>query len=311
MIHPSFGGILLKALRSRRNKVLLNGISKHDDLTEMSRKGRLVFEVKTRGDSSRMMLMSDILESEGWMCEGNRLTLIVPKDALSKGKQRMAKAVHNAISKMKYLMQVAGIDHEMRVVSEVSTKERKSVDSVAKFKLALVGDSKVGKTSLVQRFVLDQFSDKYKKTIGTKVSKKEIIVPLPGNRRMRAIMMIWDIIGERNVAELYMQSYFSGLQGILAVCDVTRKNTLDSIDDWISSVAEVAGKVPTQVLINKMDLKDSHEIESSEVSELSENYASHPFFTSAKTGENVERAFEQLAQRIIHENMRRIRATVN
>jgi Ras-related protein Rab-1A len=277
----------------------------------MSRKGRLVFEVKTRGDTSRMMLMSDILESEGWICEGNTLTLVVPRDALSKGKRRMANTVHGAISKMKYLMKVAGIDHEMRVVSEVSTKERKSVDSVAKFKVALVGDSKVGKTSLVQRFVLDQFSDKYKKTIGTKVSKKEIILPLPGNRRMRVIMMVWDIIGDRNVAELYMQSSYMGLQGILVVCDVTRKDTLDSIDGWISSVAEVAGKVPIQILVNKMDLKDSHEIESSEVSELSESYASDPVFTSAKTGENVERAFEELAQRIIHENMRRIRAAVN
>lgn len=301
----------MKAMRSRGSKVLLNGISKHDDLTEMSRKGRLVFEVKTKGDTSRIVFMSDILESEGWICEGGKLTLVVPKNALSKGKQRMAKAVHSAISKMKYLMRVAGIDHEMRVTSEVSTKERESVDSVAKFKVALVGDSRVGKTSLVQRFVLDQFSDKYKKTIGTKVSKKEIIAPLPGNRRMRVIMMVWDIVGERNLAELYMQSSFMGLQGIIAVCDVTRKNTLGSVDGWISSVEEVAGKVPIQILVNKMDLGDSHEIESSEVSELSKGYASHPVFTSAKTGENVERAFEELAQGIIHENMRRTRVAVN
>lgn len=301
----------MKAMRSKGSKVLLNGISKHDDLREMSRKGRLVFEVETKGDTSRMVFMSDILESEGWICEGSKLTLVVPRDALSKDKQRMARAVHSAISKMKYLMRVAGIDHEMRVVSEVSTKERESVDSVAKFKVALVGDSKVGKTSLVQRFVLDQFSDNYKKTIGTKVSKKEIIVPLPGNRRMRVIMMVWDIVGERNLAELYMQSSFMGLQGIIAVCDVTRKNTLGSVDGWISSVEEVAGKVPTQILVNKMDLGDSHEIVSSEVSELSRSYASHPVFTSAKTGENVERAFEELAQGIIHENMRRTRVGVN
>ena len=289
----------MKTSRSDRKKVLLNGFSKHEDLRETSRRGRLIFEVTARGADSRLTLLSDVLESEGWVCEGRKLTLTVPKDAFSRGEREMVKAVHGAVSKMKYLMKVARIDYEMRVVSEASMKERESVDNVAKLKVGLVGDSRVGKTSLIQRFVLDQFDDKYIKTIGAKVSKMETLLPLPGNRRVRVIMMIWDIIGERNVAELYMSSHFTGMQGILAVCDVTRKRTLDSIGDWASSVFQVAGVVPIQILVNKTDLENQFEIERSDVTESSLSLASPAVFTSAKTGENVDGAFSELAQTIL------------
>ncbi len=289
----------MKTSRSDRKKVLLNGLSKHEDLRETSRRGRLIFEVIARGADSRLTLLSDVLESEGWVCEGRKLTLTVPKDAFSRGEREMVKAVHGAVSKMKYLMKVARIDYEMTVASEASVKERESVDNVAKLKVGLVGDSKVGKTSLIQRFVLDQFDDKYIKTIGAKVSKMEVLLPLPGNRRVRVIMMIWDIIGERNVAELYMSSHFMGMQGILAVCDVTRKRSLDNIGDWASSVFQVAGVVPIQILVNKTDLEDQFEIEESDVTESSLSLASPAVFTSAKTGENVDGAFSELAQTIL------------
>jgi len=289
----------VKSTKPESRKVLLNGISKHDDLAEISRKGRLIFEVFVRGDDSRLSLLSDILESEGWVCEGNRLTLTAPKRALSYGNREMIDAVHSAVIKMKYLMKVARIDYDMRVISEASAKEKDTVDSVAKLKVGLVGDSRVGKTSLVQRFVLDQFDDKYVKTIGAKVSKKEILLPLPGKRRMRVDMMIWDVIGERNIAELYMESQFRGMQGILVVCDVTRKDTLDNIDGWTSSVFQVAGNVPTHILVNKMDLENQFEIGKADLAERSKSLASPIILTSAKTGENVDKAFAELAQRIL------------
>ena len=289
----------MKTSRSDRKKVLLNGISKDEDLRDTSRRGRLIFEVTTKGADSRLTLMSDVLESEGWVCEGRKLTLTVPKDAFSSGEREMMKTVHGAVSRMKYLMKVARIDYEMRVVSEAPVKEREGVDNVAKLKVGLVGDSRVGKTSLIQRFVLDQFDDKYIKTIGAKVSKREILLPLSGNRRVRVIMMVWDIIGERNVAELYMSAHYTGMQGILAVCDVTRKRTLDNIGDWTSSVFDVAGVVPVQILVNKTDLEDRFEIEQSDVTESSMSLASPAVFTSAKTGENVEGAFSELARTIL------------
>ncbi len=289
----------MNASQHKGKTVLLDGVSKHHDLRDTSRKGRIVFEVLIKGEDSRLKLLADVLESEGWFCESGRLTLTAPKNAFSSGNREMIRTVHGAIAKMSYLLKVAGVDYEMRIVSEASTKKKEAGESVAKLKVGLVGDRQVGKTSLVRRFVLDQFDDEYVRTIGAKVSKKEVFLPLSKNRRMRVDMMIWDIIGERNVAELYMESRFEGMQGILAVCDVTRNGTLSSIDGWTSSVFDVAGKVPTYILVNKTDLEDQFEIEKSAVVKCSKSLGSPFIFTSAKTGENVGRVFGELAQRIL------------
>ncbi|MCK4457428.1 MAG: GTP-binding protein [Thermoplasmata archaeon] len=289
----------MNASQHKGKTVLLDGVSKHHDLRDTSRKGRIVFEVMIKGEDSRLKLLADVLESEGWFCEGSRLTLTAPKNAFSSGNREMIRTVHGAIAKMSYLLKVAGVDYEMRIVSEASTKERGADECVAKLKVGLIGDPKVGKTSLVRRFVLDQFDDAYVKTIGAKVSKKEVFIPLPHNRRMRVDMMIWDIIGERNVAELYMESQFKGVQGILAVADMTRRETLDGIGGWTSSVRHVTGNVPVYILANKMDLENALEVERMEVSQYSRRMGCPFTFTSAKTGRNVERAFSELARWIL------------
>jgi len=201
---------------------------------------------------------------------------------------------------MKYLLSVARIDYDMKIISEASTRKKEGEEYVAKLKIGLVGDSRVGKTRLIRRFVLDQCDDRYIRTIGAKVSKKEILLPLSKKKRMRVDMMIWDVMGKKITAELYMQSQFKGMQGILAVCDVTRNESLSSVDDWTSSVFHVAGNVPVHILVNKMDLEDQFEIEESDVVERSKSLGSPFTFTSAKTGENVERGFFELAQTILY-----------
>ena len=100
----------------------------------------------------------------------------------------------------------------------------------------------------------------------------------------------WDIIGERNVAELYMESQSKGEQGILAVADMTRRETLDGIGGWTSSVRHMTGNVPVYVLANKVDLENALKVERMEVSQYSRSMGCPFMFTSAKTRGNVERA---------------------
>lgn len=278
-------------------RVLLDGISKKESLKDVSKKGRIVFDVTVKGDDSRFGLLAEILEQQGWVCEGCRATLTVPKDFFSCGDGQAAETVKDAIVKLKYLLEVAHINYDMKVISEAPTID--DVENVAKLKIGLVGDSAVGKTSLIRRFVLDQFDDKYAKTIGAKVSKKEIYLPLPKEKHVRVDMTIWDVIGERNIAELYFQAHFKGMQGILAVADITRSSTLKSIDGWAASVRHAAGDVPVYILVNKMDLEDEFDMELSEASKYSKGVGSPCAFTSAKTGKNVERAFTELADWII------------
>ncbi|MCI4371528.1 MAG: GTP-binding protein [Thermoplasmata archaeon] len=168
-----------------------------------------------------------------------------------------------------------------------------------KVKVCLIGEAAVGKTSLIRRFVLDNFDDKYIQTLGTKVSKKELVSSSPdGSGELKVDMTIWDIMGQKGFRELLKEAYFYGARGILAVCDVTRRKTLDDLDDWIEGVYSVTGKIPIEFLGNKIDLKDQRQISEDEMTQAARAYDSPFHFTSAKAGVNVETAFQSLAERV-------------
>ena len=168
-----------------------------------------------------------------------------------------------------------------------------------KMKICLIGEGAVGKTSLIRRFVLDEFDDKYLQTLGTKVSKREIEIPAKGNvAAIRVDMTIWDIMGQKGFRELLKDAYFYGARGVIAVCDVTRKATLEELDDWIEGVYSVSGRVPIQFLANKADLEDKIAMNAKDLEQATKAYDSEYYFTSAKSGTNVETAFRNLALRV-------------
>ena len=178
-----------------------------------------------------------------------------------------------------------------------------------KVKVCLVGEAAVGKTSLIRRFVLDNFDDKYIQTLGTKVSKKEMVATTAdGSGDMKIDMTIWDIMGQKGFRELLKEAYFYGAKGILAVCDSTRKKTLEDLDDWIEGVYSVTGKVPIQYLANKVDLKEKAEFGEAEIQQATRAYGSPYSFTSAKTGESVEQGFQSLAERVAKERLTKVAA---
>lgn len=166
-----------------------------------------------------------------------------------------------------------------------------------KVKICLVGEGAVGKTCLIRRFVHDQFDDRYISTLGAKVSKKEITVN-GSNGPIAVDMTIWDIMGEKGFRELLKEAYFHVAQGVLAVCDVTRKETLDDLGDWITAVVKVTGNVPVQFLANKVDLKDQTVVSEDEVRQVAETHRAPFLLTSAKSGLNVEAGFAGLAKMI-------------
>ena len=172
-----------------------------------------------------------------------------------------------------------------------------------KIKICLVGEAAVGKTSLIRRFVLEDFDDKYIQTLGTKVSKKELTVPHVDGEAVKVDMTIWDIMGQKGFRELLKEAYFYGAKGVIAVADVTRKTTLDDLDDWIEGVYSVTGKIPIQFMANKWDLKEQAELGEEELVQATKAYDSSFFFTSAKTGESVENAFQNLAERIAKDRL--------
>ncbi len=175
-------------------------------------------------------------------------------------------------------------------------------EETLKAKICLVGEAAVGKTSLIRRYVLDQFEDKYITTLGAKVSKKELEFDVPeSNMTVRTVMVIWDIMGEKTFRDLTKEAFFHGTKGVLAVCDLTRYNTLRELDDWIESVFGVVGEIPVIYAVNKVDLKDEVMVMygESELDQSTRAFNAEYLYTSAKTGENVELAFEKLGERIL------------
>ncbi len=168
-------------------------------------------------------------------------------------------------------------------------------------KICLVGDSSVGKTSLIRRYVFDEFSDAYLSTLGTKVTKRELLTPFPDfDLEVEVKLLIYDIIGEIGFRQLLRNAYFQGANGLMAVFDITREETLESIDDWVDNAYGITGSIPTHLLANKIDLKDEAIVTESEVRRISKDLDSPFEFTSAKTGENVEKVFEIIATRLVN-----------
>jgi small GTP-binding protein len=181
---------------------------------------------------------------------------------------------------------------------------RNTVDKplIAKIKVCLLGDGAVGKTSLIRRFVEDEFNDDYLLTIGTKTSKKRLIIKKTDpQREFHLTLMIWDIMGQISFRKLLHPTYLKGAKGAMLVCDLTRKDTLEHLDDWIDSLYIEGRVMPSVFVANKSDLENQHVFGKAELEGVASAYDSPFFMTSAKTGENVEEAFRVLGEKLIDE----------
>jgi len=156
-------------------------------------------------------------------------------------------------------------------------------------KICMLGDFAVGKTSLVRRFVSNQFSDKYLTTIGVKVDTKA--VGLHGGRGLK--LAIWDLAGTDAPSELFLR-YTRGAAGLLLVADATRAETLDCCIALRDAVAAQFGPLPYMLLVNKSDLGSQREVSAADARGLLDD-ALDWFDTSALTGDKVDAAFRGMA----------------
>jgi small GTP-binding protein len=177
-----------------------------------------------------------------------------------------------------------------------------------KVKVCLVGECAVGKTSLIRRYVLDQFDDKYIATMGAKISKKEMLVPSPNNGGpVQVDMTIWDIMGEKSFRELVRDAFFYGTKGVIAVCDITAPESLSELDFWVDDIFDLVGEIPVIYSANKSDLRDEYDrvVDEFELRQATKAFNAPFYFTSAKTGENVEETFAILGDMIVKRVMNR------
>jgi small GTP-binding protein len=163
-----------------------------------------------------------------------------------------------------------------------------------KFKVTLFGPGGVGKTSLLLRYIKDYFRDGLKKTIGSTFLIKDVDIE---GKNVR--LLLWDIGGQPQFHKL-RTIYFKGSNGALGVFDLSSSQTLLKIPGWISSIKKTVKKtIPMLLLGNKVDLE--REVDREEAEDLAKRLGCEYLETSAKTGENVERAFEIVARACLQE----------
>jgi len=166
-------------------------------------------------------------------------------------------------------------------------------------KVVLVGDFATGKTSLIRRYVDNQFSDDYLTTIGVKISKKTVLLHA-AELKMEIQLMVWDIEGN-TTGKPTNPAYITGAHGLVVVADCTRQSSIENIGMHIQECRKVAKDVPIFLALNKSDLiEDAGELEAL-LRRLKTRYEQleSVFATSAKEGINVENIFTDLAQSMI------------
>jgi len=166
------------------------------------------------------------------------------------------------------------------------------------FKIVVLGDAAVGKTSLINQYIEQSFQEDYKPTLGANIIRKDIKIDQI-NANVRLIM--WDLAGQEKY-NVIRSMYFQGCVGALLVYDVTRRATFEAVDaKWLRDFNKYVKKEGTYIVIgNKIDLKGQRVVNTEDGKNYAQSINASDFIeTSAKEDINVEIAFQRLVVQIL------------
>ena len=165
------------------------------------------------------------------------------------------------------------------------------------FKMILIGDSGVGKSNILSRYINNSFSETTRSTVGVELSAK---VEEINNTKIK--IQIWDTAGQERYKSI-TKTYYKGAKGALIVYDITNKESFKNVDKWINDLKE-SGDDDVSILIvgNKCDLEASREVTTDEVKKKAELYKMAYCETSALKGENIDNAFRTLIKIVVEKN---------
>jgi len=171
-----------------------------------------------------------------------------------------------------------------------------------KFKIAVIGDGMVGKTSLIKKFTKGSFGQDYIKTIGAQFSVFDKKI---NEHKIR--LLFWDIAGQMDF-NFVRSSFFNKSRAAIIVYSLEDnelgKHSFKHIEDWYKEISQHCGEIPIVVFANKVDLVINNSSDDSKIQKLVDKHNFLGFYkTSAKTGSGVVEAFNAIIDKLFHKYM--------
>ena len=160
-------------------------------------------------------------------------------------------------------------------------------------KIILIGDSGVGKTNIMSKFLKNQFMEESKATIGVEFGSK-----LFNHEGHKIKAQIWDTAGQEKYKAI-TGAYYKGSKGALVVYDITQKKSFENIEKWVNDL-KVAGdpKITIILIGNKSDLEDKRQVLKDQGEEKARSFGCAFLETSAYSGDNIGKAFNLMIKEI-------------
>ena len=172
---------------------------------------------------------------------------------------------------------------------------------IYKFKVCLIGEIAVGKTSIIERYITGRFNSEYNCTCGTEFRLKTVSKEGLGS----AEISIWDTAGGEKYRSI-TKSYFRDAQGIVVVFDLTNRLSFNTLETWINEVRDTVGNESVIVVVgNKMDLNEKRKVSDSEIEEFVDRMNLKYFEASAKDGVNIDEVFQYLTEEVLEKIARK------
>lgn len=171
------------------------------------------------------------------------------------------------------------------------------------YKIIVVGDPAIGKTSLIRKYVKYQFEKDYIPTVGVSISKQPIELEF-GGKKLKINLMLWDLAGQPQFFLLH-KVYFNGANGVLLGFDLTRTHTYSNTKEWHKELVKNGlASLPMVFCGNKSDLTEDRKVSQAHIDYMREQLSIPDYVeTSALTGQNVNKLFETIARRILEKNV--------
>jgi len=164
-----------------------------------------------------------------------------------------------------------------------------------KYDIIIIGNEKVGKSTILERYIKNIFNPERKPTYAVDFWEKEYEY---NNKKYN--IKLWDTAGQEKYAKL-TKSYYKKAHGIVVTCSLDNRSSYYDLTDWLNSIKDnTSNDIEIVIIGNKSDLVETREVKTIELEELSTRKGLKYFETSAKTGLNVVESFNYLIDKLIH-----------